>query len=62
MTIYQKAIKVRKVCESRQICKDKSTCPYIKQCSNSIMFYYTPACSNIETIAKTIKNEKWNVK
>ena len=32
MTIYQKAIKVRKTCENIPICKGNNKCPYYEKC------------------------------
>ena len=57
MTIYQKAIKVRKVCESRITCKG---CNYMNMCKYSI-FFFKPANHDIETVARAIKEEKWKV-
>ena len=62
MNIYQKAIKVRKECESRTNCDD---CKYYEDCKNSnffIIYFYTPADESIEKISKVIKEEKWSVK
>ena len=58
MTIYQKAIKLRKHCESKTICEG---CNYMNMCKHSI-FFFKPANNDIETVAKAIKEEKWNVK
>lgn len=59
MTNYQKAIEVRKVCENREMCND---CGYYYDCKRSRILHFSPACENIETIVKAIKEEKWNVK
>lgn len=59
MKNYQKAIKVKKVCESRTNC---AGCIYANNCANTEILFYTPASENIEEIAKAIKIEKWNVK
>ena len=59
MTIYQKAIKVRKTCEVQ---KDWRACPYYEKCKTTNLFFFIPAYKNIEDIAKVIKEEKWNVK
>ena len=59
MTIYQKAIKVRKECESQEVCVN---CPYHKDCLNSNIIFFIPCTSNIKEIAKAIVIEKWNVK
>ena len=50
MTIYQKAIKVRK------------ECIYYKKCSKSNIILFSPMDDNILTIAEAIHEEKWNVK
>ena len=57
MTIYQKAIKVRKVCESRTTCKG---CEYLKHCIKCE--FLSPIEESLETLANIIKEEKWNVK
>ena len=59
MTIYQKAIKVRKVCESKRSCY---ICEYYFSCKSSNIILYTPVDESIKTVAKAIKKEKWNIK
>ena len=59
MNIYQKVIKVKKECESRKVCGD---CNYCYYCATTNILLYSPAFESIETIAKAIKIEKWNVK
>ena len=59
MTIYQKAIKVRKVCESRTTCKD---CEYLNHCIKCELKFLSPIEESLETLANVIKKEKWNVK
>ena len=59
MTIYQKAIKVRKICEIRKRCDD---CIYSSKCYNSHILLFSPADEDIKDIAKAIKEEKWIVK
>ena len=59
MTIYQKAIKVRKVCESKSKCED---CKYFVNCKKWFYLRFTPLDVNIKDLAKTIKEEKWKVK
>ena len=59
MTIYQKAIKVRKICESRKIC---TGCIYNSKCAKSYILHHTPVDECIKYLAKAIKEEKWNVK
>lgn len=58
MNIYQKAIKVRKVCESRKDCEG---CQYSEKCKKSF-YYYIPVDVNLLELTKIIKNEKWIVK
>ena len=59
MTIYQKAIKVKKICKSRELCKG---CPYFDKCNNSEIVINEPMFTNIQLISKAIKKEKWKVK
>ena len=59
MTIYQKAIKVRKVCINKMSCYD---CDYCLSCFSSNIIKYRPSDESIETVAKAIEKEKWNVK
>ena len=59
MTIYQKAIKVRKTCEERKVCRD---CPYYENCKTTNLLFFSPADEDIEDVAKAIKEEKWNIK
>ena len=58
MNIYQKAIKVKKVCEAQKSCYN---CKYFNDCNKSIIFFYSPMKENIKTVAKTIKEENWKV-
>ena len=63
MTIYQKAIKVRKVCETRENCTtNDSICPYKEHCLKSKIIIFEPNFIKLEVIAKAIVIEKWNVK
>ena len=59
MTSYQKAIKVRKDCETRGTCKN---CPYKKHCLISDILFFEPSKEDLKEIAKTIVIEKWDVK
>ena len=59
MTNYQKAIKLRKVCDNMKTCKD---CIYVDNCENTRYLLSPPSDKNIKDIAKAIKEEKWNVK
>ena len=59
MTNYQKAIKVRKECETQKVC---ANCTYKDQCSKSNILFFEPSMENIEDVAKAIVKEKWNVK
>ena len=59
MTIYQKAIKVRKICESRESCVG---CIYKSKCAKTGILLFTPAVEHLKDVAKAIKDEKWNVK
>ena len=55
MNNYQKAIKVRKVCENPKKCEG---CIYYDTCINTSTIFYI---ENIETIAKIIKDKKMKV-
>ena len=59
MTIYQKAIKVRKTCEVQKDCR---VCPYYGKCKTCTLFICTPVDEDIKDIARAIKEEKWIVK
>ena len=59
MTIYQKAIKVRKTCEVQKDCR---VCPYYGKCKTSNLFFFTPVDEDIKDITKAIIKEKWIVK
>ena len=59
MTIYQKAIKVRKTCEVLIDCRE---CPYHGNCKTSNFFFFSPVEANIGYVTKAIVEEKWNVK
>ena len=61
MTNYQKAIKVRKVCENIPICKGNNKCPYFEKCKVSELIN-SPCFESIEILADVIIKEKWNVK
>ena len=61
MTSYQKAIKVRKVCENTPICKGNKKCPYFEKCKVSELIN-SPCFESIERLAEVIKKEKWNDK
>ena len=61
MNIYQKAIKVRKVCENIPICKGNNKCPYFRKCKVSELIN-SPCFESIEILADVIIKEKWNVK
>ena len=63
MTNYQKAIKVRKVCETRESCStNDSICPYKEHCLKSKIIIFEPIFIKLKVIAKAIVIEKWNVK
>ena len=63
MTIYQKVIKVRKVCDTMKQCNwGDYNCPYNKYCLNSNIVLSSPIDESIETVAKAIIIEKWEVK
>ena len=59
MTNYEKAIKVRKECDSQRVC---SKCPYKEHCLKSNILFFGPSMEDIKVIEKAIVIEKWNVK
>ena len=59
MTIYQKAIKVRKICENNESCY---VCDYRLSCFSSNIIKDTPLDVTIKDLSKVIKEEKWNDK
>ena len=58
MTIYQKAIKVRKICDSRTNCEG---CIYADKCKNTRYLLSPLSDENIKDIAEAIHIEKWKV-
>ena len=62
MTNYQKAIKVRKVCEIYKECTREDSCPYNDKCYKSNILIFSPENYDIERVAKAIREEKWKVK
>ena len=59
MTIYQKAIKVKKYCEKRTGCDG---CIYRDKCSKSKKLLFAPVDEKLKDIAEAIHAEKWKVK
>ena len=59
MTIYQKAIKVRKACETQSVCE---RCKYYDYCKNHFYIRFTTLDVKIKDLAEVIKEEKWNIK
>ena len=59
MTIYQKAIKLRKYCENRITCDG---CIYRDNCRKSKKLLFAPVDENLINIAEAIYTEKWKVK
>ena len=59
MTKYQKAIKVRKICEIQNTCEK---CIYCNNCKNWFATWFTPLDVPIEYLSQVIDEEKWNVK
>lgn len=48
MTIYQKAVKTRKICESLKECDGEKQCPYLKYCKNSEILFYSPQFQDLK--------------
>ena len=59
MNNYQKAIKVRKVCETQNVGEN---CKYYNNCKKWFHLRFTPLDVNIKDLSEIIKEEKWNVK
>ena len=62
MTNYQKAIKVKKICESLKECTGEKECPYLKYCKNSEYLFFSPQFQDLPALARAIQIEKWIVK
>lgn len=58
MTIYQKAIRIRKTCESKDTCM---TCKYHEKCIKSRLIFM-PRDESLKELAFIIEKEEWNVK
>ena len=62
MTNYQKAIKVRKVCETQPYCNINGyNCPYKDYCLNSNIVFINPTFQDLKVIAKAIREENWKI-
>ena len=62
MNNYQKAIKVRKVCETQAYCNINGwNCPYKDYCLKSNIVFINPTFQDLKVVAKAIKEEKWKV-
>ena len=59
MTKYQKAIKVRKICETQSVCE---RCKYYDYCKNHFYLRFTPLDVKIEHLSQVIDEEKWKIK
>ena len=59
MTIYQKAIKVRKVCDTQIVFEN---CKYYNNCKKWFHLRFTPLDVTIKDLTEVIKKEKWNIK
>ena len=57
MNIYQKAVKVRKICENSKGCDN---CIYLNKCRESSL-WFSPIYEDLKVVAKTIEEEKWKV-
>lgn len=58
MTKYQKAIKVRKICEKQYLCEN---CIYYNNCKKWFNFWFTPFDISIERMSQLIVEEKWKI-
>ena len=59
MTKYQKAIKVRKICEIQSTCEK---CIYRNYCKKWFDIWFTPLDVPIEDLSQLIDEEKWKIK
>ena len=59
MTIYQKAIKVRKVCATQS---ESENCQYYNKCKKCFHLRFTPLDVTIKDLSELIKEDKWIVK
>ena len=59
MTKYQKAIKVRKICETQTNCEK---CIYYNNCRKYFYLRFTPLDVKIEHLLQVIDEEKWTIK
>ena len=59
MTNYQKAIKVRKICETQSTCEK---CIYYNNCKKHFYLRFTPLDVKIEHLSQVIDEEKWSIK
>ena len=63
MTIFQKAIKVRKECENHKKCNfNNNNCLYKDYCMITSTLLYSPMKENLKTLSNAIQKEKWKVK
>ena len=59
MTNYQKAIKLRKYCETQNKCEN---CKYFDNCKKWFYLRFTPLDVTIKDLSEVIKEEKWDIK
>ena len=59
MTSYEKALKVRKVCETQSVCEN---CQYYIKCKKCFYLRFSPLYVTIKDLTEIIKKEKWIVK
>ena len=59
LNIFQKAVKIRKICEINDGC---TKCPYADNCIDSDIVFFAPVHEDLKTIAEAIILEKWDVK
>ena len=59
MSFYKKAIKLRKECAIKKSCYE---CEYVLSCFSSNIIKLKLADESIITVAKAIKEEKWDIK
>ena len=59
MNIFQKAVKVRKICEINDGCVK---CLYAGNCIDSDIVFFAPVHESLKDIAEAILVEEWDVK
>ena len=59
LNIFQKAVKIRKICEINDGC---TKCPYADKCIDSDIVFFAPVHVSLKDIAEAILVEEWDVR